>query len=389
MDAVIDQLTPLLDKGDLIVDGGNSHYRDTEQRGITLEQQGIHFLGCGISGGEEGALIGPSIMPAGSFEGYQMVADILKQIAAKNKEGKPCTAYIGSGGSGHFVKMVHNGIEYAEMQMIAEIYSLCRFGLRMQQESVADIFESWNTGVDQSYLLGITIDILRTKDEQDRLVLDRILDIASNKGTGAWTTIAAAELGVAIPTMTAALYARYISSYKANRIKRAEQLTLPTNQPLPLSSNDLLHWYRIGRLLNHQQGFSLIAAASQKHDWRIDLQNLTQVWSAGCIIQSDLLPLLKDAIGKHQDLLQSQDFIQLIEAHYSCAMHAYQASTYFGIATPCLSSAMEYLKASYQATSAAASLIEAQRDYFGAHTFHWIDDPHGTNIHWNWKNTTS
>jgi len=292
VDSVIDQLTEHLGQGDVIIDGGNSHYKDTERRFHYLREKGIHFIGSGVSGGEEGALKGPSIMPGGSKEGFDLVAPILQSIAAKDSEGTDCCAFIGKGGAGHFVKMVHNGIEYGEMQLIAEVYGILRFGMNKSPSEIADIFSEWLQTEVTSYLLEITTEILKKK-EGDKYLIDLILDKAGNKGTGSWTTIAACELGVAIPTLTAALFARYQSSQLDTRLK-ASEVFASANVQTALDLDHLRQAYQIARVVNHHQGYDLIAAASENYGWDINFEDLSRIWTNGCIIRSNKKCLLQE-----------------------------------------------------------------------------------------------
>ncbi|MCL4149674.1 UNVERIFIED_CONTAM: hypothetical protein GTU68_052383, partial [Idotea baltica] len=283
-----EELIPLLNPGDLIIDGGNSHYLDTQRRFEELEKIGIDFIGSGVSGGEQGALLWPSIMPSGHEGAYGRIQHILEDIAADAPSGGKCCAFIGQGGAGHFVKMVHNGIEYAEMQLIAEIYAFLRYSGAYATDEIADIMEQWGREGCNSYLLEITIQILREKDEHGQLILDQILDQAGNKGTGSWTTIAAAKLGVPIPSLTAALYARYQSAFKQERVTNAKYLNEHVAQ-VKIDWSDLKYLYQFSRIMNHHQGIHLINSASAFYKWNINLRSLLKVWSAGCIIRSELL----------------------------------------------------------------------------------------------------
>ena len=286
-DLVISELSEILDPEDIIIDGGNAHYDDTERRIETLAQKGIHFVGTGVSGGEEGALKGPSIMPGGSRLAYEKVAPYLTAIAAKDKNNQPCCTYIGEGGAGHFVKMVHNGIEYAEMQLLAEVYALMRYGNMMDNLSISNVLKDWNDTELSSYLLEITAKILTKKDEENFLI-DLILDKAGNKGTGSWTTVTMAEAGIPSTLISAALFARFVSAFKEKRQKYTTLFNLET-EAVEVEIDDLQKAYSLARLVNHQQGFELIDEISKQKNWSINTQELSRIWTNGCIIRSVLM----------------------------------------------------------------------------------------------------
>lgn len=382
MDEVLQQLTPLLSEGDVVIDGGNSHFKDTERRMEHLAVQHIHYLGSGISGGEEGALLGPAIMPGGSAEAYALAAPVLTRIAAVNAAGERCCRYIGGGGAGHFVKMVHNGIEYAEMQLIAEVYGLFRWEQGLSPEAIAKIFTQWNEGAAQSYLLEITIDILLKKDDDGFPLLDKISDAAANKGTGSWTTVSACELGVPIPSITAALFARYQSALKKLRTELAVHFKTELAGAQP-ELDDVYNLYRFCRILNHHQGFRLIQEASASYHWSIELESLASIWSGGCIIRSRLLSDIRPYLAGHSDILLIPWVADFIKAHHSSIMRAYQSIAGSHAAIPCISAGVEYFKYMSQEES-NASLLQAQRDYFGAHTYQRKDLP-GKSFHTDWK----
>ena len=384
VDEIIAQLLPLLSDGDVILDGGNSYFKDTARRQKLCQGFGIHFMGCGVSGGEEGALKGPSIMPGGSRQGFELVKDILYAIAAKNESGEICCDYIGEGGSGHFVKMIHNGIEYAEMQLIAEVYSHLRFDRRKSLDDIADIFESWNADEEASYLLEITIDILRFKDVDGLPLLDKISDAAGNKGTGSWTTIIACEMGVAIPGISSALFARYLSSFKADRVKY-NSLFAPENVEIIVDINDIKNTYTMARILNHYQGVRLITEASEKNKWAIDLAALFRTWSGGCIIRSKLLQRLRQDINScDNDLLLIPFVATFIESNLKNIKKTMSLFALSDQPYPTLNSNLDYLKYLTQASS-NANLLQAQRDYFGAHTYQRIDDESRASFHTIWS----
>ncbi len=382
VDAVIEELVPLLQDGDLIIDGGNSHYADTQRRFEDLQKKAIHYIGCGVSGGEQGALLGPSIMPGGEAAAYANVQKILEDIAADSPSGGKCCDLIGVGGAGHFVKMVHNGIEYGEMQLIAEVYSVLRYSMGYSTDLIASTFKQWSAEGCSSYLLEITINILVEKDDKDELILDQILDQAGNKGTGSWTTIAAAQLGVPIPTLTAALYARYQSSYKNERVENSKRFTnnvVKTN----LDLEALRNLYQHSRIINHQQGISLIKAASEKFKWDINIKNLLHVWSAGCIIRSELLKRISDG-SELSDFIHHDYFVDFFNSNIASIISCKSMLTSSGLPTPCLSASLDYYKTLIQ-NETNANMIQAQRDYFGAHTYKLKDNPDGPSVHHDWE----
>ncbi|MCL4148087.1 UNVERIFIED_CONTAM: hypothetical protein GTU68_029617 [Idotea baltica] len=381
VDSVIGQLCEYLSQGDVIIDGGNSHYKDTERRFHDLKEKGIQYIGTGVSGGEEGALKGPSIMPGGSKEAFDLVAPILQSIAAKDSGGTDCCAFIGKGGSGHFVKMVHNGIEYAEMQFIAEVYAVLRYTMSKSPEEISSIFSEWLKTDMTSYLLEITADILREK-EGEKFLIDLILDKAGNKGTGSWTTIAACELGVAIPTLTAALFARYQSSQLDTRLK-ASEVYASANVDLELDLDILRQAYQLARIVNHHQGYDLIATASENYHWDINYSDLSRIWTNGCIIRSSLMEQISKAeLQEGSILLNPQLNAEILQTRNALNdLSVLLAKTQ--ISAPCILSALSYLNGFTEKRS-LAHIIQAQRDYFGAHTYERVDAPRGEKFHTNW-----
>jgi len=381
VDAVINRLTPLLDNGDIIIDGGNSHYKQTERRYHDLSIKNIRYIGTGVSGGEEGALKGPSIMPGGSDKAYNNVGPILQKIAAVDANGDACCRYIGKGGSGHFVKMVHNGIEYGEMQLIAEVYGILRFHMSKSTEEISSIFNQWNETECASYLLEITADIL-TKKEQESNLIDIILDRAGNKGTGSWTTIAACELGVAIPTLTAALYARYQSApYDARQ--EASQIYPSIDRKVDIEIETIRKAYQMARIINHHQGYALIAAASDKYNWEINFNDLSMIWTNGCIIRSKLMEKIAEHIGNEGDILMNKYLNESIINDRALLNELVSKICLTNISAPCLTSVQYYLNAFSQKQS-LANIIQAQRDYFGAHTYERKDKERGEKFHTEW-----
>jgi len=379
IDQVIETLLPLLSEGDIIIDGGNSHYKDTNRRCESLNQRGLHFIGCGISGGEEGARHGPSIMPGGSKDPYAIVAPVLESIAARDTQQQPCCTLIGPGGAGHFIKMVHNGIEYVEMQLLAEIYAI--LSKQMDYESIAGLLKKWNTGGLSSYLLEITIDILGKK-EGDSYVLDVILDTAGNKGTGSWSTISALRLGTLNTMMSAAVFARYLSAFKDRRKQLSQYANKKTEVAIDLKA--LENTYRFARIINHQQGFALIRQASLEYDWNLNLSEIARIWTNGCIIKSHFIEDLIKVFKSHNDLLEHRPTLDTLKSHESDLTEILQSGLSNRIALEAFSAAHNYWIAMTTETL-PANLIQAQRDYFGAHTYRRTDAPSGQFFHTKWS----
>ncbi|WP_081212483.1 decarboxylating NADP(+)-dependent phosphogluconate dehydrogenase [Salegentibacter sediminis] len=384
VDVVIENLLPHLEKDDLIIDGGNSHYKDSERREKFLKKKGILFLGTGISGGEEGALKGPSIMPGGEPTAYDRIGDILEKIAAKDKNGKACCTYIGPGGAGHFVKMLHNGIEYAEMQFIAEIYHFMRFSLSLDQEGVAGFFEKWNKEM-RSYLLEISIEILRKKENAE-FILDKILDAAKQKGTGGWSTKAALELGVPLDTITSAVMARIISGKKEQRVKAAEIYnTKPHKKEFKKIEKSLFQAFQAEQIINHAIGFDLLKSASEEYRWNLNLSEISRIWTNGCIIRSglmeDLVKLFRE--NKDENLLLHKEIVDFIKEARQDLILVITQALQAGVPMPGMSAALNYLL-SFTAAQTSANMIQAQRDYFGAHTYERVGKPRGEFFHTKW-----
>lgn len=382
MDMMLQQLLPLLDKGDIVVDGGNSHYKETERRQALAEEKGVNFIGAGISGGEEGALNGPSIMVGGNKESYDKIAPLLERIAAKDKNNKPCVDWIGNSGAGHFVKMVHNGIEYAEMQLLAEVYSILRFGHHLNPDQIADILEKWSGTEVDSYLLTVSVDVLRKKENSGWLI-DKILDKAENKGTGSWTTIAAAELGVPIPTITESLFARYVSAFKNDRKSLAEKLKID-REKLNMPLDDLREAYQVCRISNHHQGFHLIEVASKKYSWNVNLSALARIWTNGCIIRSQLMEELVGSFNQYELILNDPIRQRKIKSEIQNTSQLISEALASNIPVPAMASALIYLQ-SITIDNSNANFIQGQRDYFGSHCYQRTDDPSGSSHHTNWK----
>ncbi|NNF21956.1 MAG: NADP-dependent phosphogluconate dehydrogenase, partial [Saprospiraceae bacterium] len=370
IDHVIKDLLPYLDDEDIIIDGGNSHYQDTKRRHDKLLDSNIHFIGSGVSGGEEGARKGPSIMPGGSAHAYAQVAPILESIAAVDARGRKCCTYIGPDGAGHFVKMIHNGIEYAEMQLIAEMYAL--LSTQYSYAEISELFTSWNTGDLGSYLLEISASILQKK-EGDHYLIDLILDKAGNKGTGSWSSKAGFDLGIPVTMMSDAVYARYISSFKDTRIKLSEQLGQKRTYNKPVNLTKLENAYRTARILNHHQGFHLIKQASDAYDWNINLSDLARIWTNGCIIRSAFMNEAIELFQSHDSILDNHKNMEAIGSSEEDLKEVVSSFLENRVHAPVFSSGLQYWIAS-TTENLSANFIQAQRDFFGAHRYQRIDE---------------
>ena len=390
VDAVIEQLKPLLDKGDTIIDGGNSLYNDTERRTEYLESSGLGFVGMGVSGGEEGALKGPSMMPGGTESGYRDLEPILTKIAAQVDDG-PCVTYIGPGGAGHYVKMVHNGIEYGDMQLIAEAYDLMKNTLDLNADELEKVFTEWNhTDELNSFLIEITADIFSNIDPKtDKPLVDSILDAAGQKGTGRWTVVSSLELGVSIPTIYAAVNARVMSSFKEDRVAASKEITGPTakyegdKQEFINKVRDALY---CSKMCSYAQGMALLSKASKEFNYSLDLAEIARIWKGGCIIQAGFLDKIKKAFNENPNLanlLLAPEFKQSILDRQSAWREVLATANQLGIAVPAFSSSLDYFD-SYRRATLPQNLTQAQRDYFGAHTYERVDLPRGEFSHTEW-----
>ncbi|MUP45737.1 NADP-dependent phosphogluconate dehydrogenase [Gramella sp. BOM4] len=386
VDSVISEVLPLLQEGDLIIDAGNSHYLDTQRRISELEEKDIHYLGTGVSGGEEGARNGPSIMPGGSQEAYTRVSSILESIAAKDKNGDACCTYIGREGSGHFVKMVHNGIEYGEMQLIAESYHFLRFYMNLSIEEIAATFSKWNESLD-SYLLEISVDILQRR-ENGELLLDLILDAAGQKGTGGWSTEAALKYGVALDTITTAVMARNISGEKELRTRASELYDnkKPRNKISEDIKEKLFGAFKLVQIINHAIGFDLIYKASEENNWNLDLSEISRIWTNGCIIRSALMESLVERFKENPEkhLLLNPNLIQETETCREDMLEVGTQAMAAGCPMPVTASAINYFL-NFTSYQTSANMIQAQRDYFGAHSYERTDKPRGKFYRTHWK----
>ncbi len=380
-DATIQELLPHLDKGDILIDGGNTFFKDTMRRNEELANSGINFIGTGVSGGEEGALKGPSIMPGGQKEAYALVAPILEQISAKAEDGAPCVTYIGPNGAGHYVKMVHNGIEYGDMQLIAESYDLMKNILNLSVEEMADIFKEWNQGELDSYLIEITADILTRKDDEGtgKPVVDVILDAAGNKGTGKWTSQSALDLGVPLPLITESVFARYISAYKEERVQASKILSRTNDFEFTGDKKELVEKIRealyFSKIMSYAQGFAQLRVASKEFDWDLPFGEIAKIWRAGCIIRARFLQKSTDAYDKNpeiENLLLDDYFVEITKKYQQSVRDVVALAVQAGVPVPTFSSAIAYFD-SYRAERLPANIIQAQRDYFGAHTYERVD----------------
>lgn len=380
IDAVIEQLLPLLSEGDIIIDGGNSHYLDTKRRCDLLVSKNLHFVGCGVSGGEEGARKGPSIMPGGTPESYKQIAAILEAISAKDKDGKPCCTHIGKDGAGHFIKMVHNGIEYAEMQLLAEVYAI--LSATKTNNDIAQILAQWNTTNVSSYLLEITIQILQKK-EGDRYLLDVILDKAGNKGTGSWSSKTALDLGSVNTMMASAVFARYISSFKDERVVLSKKLNTKKLSLAEVNTEVLFTAYRFARIINHHQGFELINLASIENDWKLNLSEIARIWTNGCIIRSDFMEQSVAIFKASESYLDEESIFNQLKTSEKDITETIALSLKNRIPLETFWSAYNYW-ISITSENLSANLIQAQRDYFGAHTYQRKDDDLNAFYHTNW-----
>ena len=386
IDLVIENLLPHLSENDVLIDGGNSNYKKTKERFDYLKSKNIHFIGAGVSGGEKGALNGPSIMPSGDKEAYALVQPYLEAISAKDKNDLPCCTYIGSEGSGHFIKMVHNGIEYVEMQLLAEVTTILE-ALGQNPDAISDTLGSWKNAA-SSYLLDITALLLKKKDNDGDWLVKKILDIADNKGTGNWTTIASAELGVPSTLVATALFSRFISFYKDERLQLNKLFDKNETSELNLTSIEILEAYQFARIINHYQGFKLINEASNTYKWNLNLSEIARIWTNGCIIKSILMQDLVETLKYNSNLLTNTELIDSVNQYKSAAKKVVQQSLLNDIATPALSEAIQFLNG-ITTTYSSANIIQAQRDFFGAHTYRRRDDDSGKSYHTIWDKLTN
>ncbi|MGI6668319.1 MAG: decarboxylating NADP(+)-dependent phosphogluconate dehydrogenase [Acetivibrionales bacterium] len=390
VDDTIESLKPYLSKGDIIIDAGNSYYEDTIRRSKQLEAEGYRFIGTGVSGGEEGALLGPSIMPGGEKEAYEAIEPIFTAISAK-VNGDPCCTYIGTDGAGHYVKMVHNGIEYGDMQLICEAYWLLKHILGMDAGELHKVFAEWNKGELNSYLIEITSDIFtKTDPETGKPIVDVILDRAGQKGTGKWTSKSALDLGVAIPTITEAVYSRCLSAIKDERVKAGKILKGPKPAQFEGDRNNFVESIRralyASKICSYAQGFALLKSASAEYGWNLDYGRIAMIFRGGCIIRAQFLHKIKEAYDKDPgltNLLLDPYFMDIIERYQDDWRHVVSTAVRHGIPVAAFSSALAYYDG-YRSEILPANLLQAQRDYFGAHLYERVDRPRGEYFHTNW-----
>ncbi len=392
VDALIEECLPFLEKGDIIIDGGNSHYPDTERRFQALKEKGILYMGTGISGGEEGARHGPSIMPGGNPEAWPHVKPIFQAIAAKSEEGEPCCDWVGEGGAGHYVKMVHNGIEYGDMQIICEAYNLLTTSLGCTADELQKIFKEWNKGELDSYLIEISSHIFGFKDEDGAPLIDKILDVAGQKGTGKWTGISALDLGMPLTLIGEAVFARCLSALKEQRVEMSKHFT----GPKPKYQGDKKAFIEAirqalyaSKIISYVQGFILMRAAAGEMKWNLNYGSIALMWRGGCIIRSKFLGEIKKAYDKNADLeslLLDDFFKKAVQGAQEGWRTVVSAAAKLGIPIPCFSTSLIFFDG-YRSARLPANLLQAQRDYFGAHTYERTDKPRGQFFHTNWTGT--
>ncbi len=389
VDAFIEQVLPHLEDGDIIIDGGNSHFPDTIRRCEYVESKGKLYIGTGVSGGEEGALKGPSIMPGGSPKAWESVGPIFQKICAQTTDGEPCCDWVGENGAGHFVKMVHNGIEYGDMQMICETYQMMKEGLGMTNEQMHKIFTEWNESELDSYLIEITRDILGYKDEDGNDVIDLILDTAGQKGTGKWTAIAALDVGQPLTLIGEAVFARCLSALKEERVAASKVLTGPKPEfkgDKQAFIEDLKQSLYASKMVSYAQGYQLMRAAAKEYNWNLNNGGIALMWRGGCIIRSVFLGKIKDAFDNNPDLvnlLVDPFFKEAVEKAQDSWRRVVISAVQMGIAMPAISCALAYYDG-YRSGRLPANLLQAQRDYFGAHTYERVDKERGEFFHTNW-----
>jgi len=389
VDELLSRLLELLEPGDVIIDGGNSHFPDTMRRTALAESRGLLYVGCGVSGGEEGALNGPSLMPGGSPGAWELVKPIFQSICARAEDGSPCCDWVGENGAGHFVKMVHNGIEYGDMQLICEAYQLLRDGLGMDCGEMRDVFARWNETELSSYLIGITRDILGYRDEKGEATVEHILDRAGQKGTGKWTAIAALEEGVPLTLISEAVFARCLSARKEERVKASALYPRAVSRP-PEDRDVLVEKIRralyASKIVSYAQGFQLMRAAAQTYGWHLNYGGIALMWRGGCIIRSAFLGRIREAFDRDPDLdnlLTDEYFRDVILENLTAWRDVAAWALGAGIPAPAFTSALTWFDG-YTTECLPANLLQAQRDYFGAHTYERVDAPRGVFFHTDW-----
>ena len=390
VDQMIDQVAPHLEKGDIIIDGGNSHFPDTNRRTKSLNEKGILFIGTGVSGGEEGARYGPSIMPGGNPEAWPHVKDIFQSIAAKVEDGTPCCDWVGEAGAGHYVKMVHNGIEYGDMQLICEAYHLLKEGLGLSAEELHSVFADWNKGELDSFLIEITAEIFTKKDDDGAPLIDKILDTAGQKGTGKWTATSALDLGMPVTLIGEAVFARCLSALKDERVTASKVLAGPRhNQDAhdpKIFIEDVRRALYCSKIISYAQGYMLLREAGKDQGWHLNMGGIALMWRGGCIIRSRFLGKIKEAYDKDPNLtnLLLVDFFKgVLNEYHPAWRRALIHGIGYGVPTPAFSTALAFYDG-YRTERLPANLLQAQRDFFGAHTYERIDKPRGEFFHTNW-----
>lgn len=389
VDQMIESLLPHLEAGDIVIDGGNSHYPDSNRRTKALAEKGILFIGTGVSGGEEGARFGPSIMPGGNPAAWPHVKDIFQSISAKVEDGSPCCDWVGETGAGHYVKMIHNGIEYGDMQLICEAYQLLKEGLSLSADELHDVFADWNKGELDSYLIEITSEIFAKKDDDGAPLVDKILDTAGQKGTGKWTGISSLDLGVPVTLIGEAVYARCLSAMKDERVVASKTLTGPQHgsaEDRAAFIEDVRRALYCSKVISYAQGYMLMREAAKEQGWDLNFGGIALMWRGGCIIRSQFLGKIKEAFDKNPQLTNL-----LLDDFFSRTLNEYQASwrralikaIEYGVPTPAFSTALAFFDG-YRTERLPANLLQAQRDFFGAHTYERVDKPRGEFFHTNW-----
>lgn len=389
VDLVIDQLKSLLEPGDIIIDGGNSYYEDTIRRTKYVESLGLLYIGTGVSGGEEGALLGPSIMPGGSKKAWPYVEPIFTKIAAVSEDGDVCSSWVGNNGAGHFVKMVHNGIEYGDIQLITEAYQIMRDYLDMSTDEISEVFKSWNKTELKSYLIEITAEVLAKKDEDGTALVEKILDVAGQKGTGKWTSISALKEGIPLSLITEAVLSRFLSSQKDERVQAADMYQFKVKKfdgDKKAFISDLKYALYIAKIISYAQGFSLLRQASLTYKWDLDYASIAKLWKAGCIIRSVFLDKIALAYQNNsclQNLIMDDYFKNEIIGRQASLREVVSQAALSGVPTPAFSSSLAYLDG-YRTKRLPANLLQGLRDYFGAHTYERVDKERGNFFHTNW-----
>lgn len=392
VDKFIEMLLPHLEKGDLIIDGGNSHFPDTIRRTKYLAEKGFLYIGTGVSGGEEGARRGPSIMPGGHPDAWPLVKDIFQAIAAKTPDGTPCCDWVGDNGAGHYVKMTHNGIEYGDMQLICEAYNLMKSGLGMSADEMHEVFAEWDKGDLDSYLIEITADILSQKDEDGQPLVEKILDTAGQKGTGKWTSVSSLDLGIPVTLIAEAVYARCLSALKDDRVEASKILSGPEKKidaDKKTFVEDIRKALLASKIVSYAQGYILMQEAAKEYGWNLDYGSIALMWRGGCIIRSVFLGKIRDAFDRNpklKNLLLDEYFKSVIDQCQGSWRKVISKAVEIGVPVPAFSTALAFYDG-YRSERLPANLLQAQRDYFGAHTYERIDKPRGEFFHTNWTGT--